>query len=94
MREIQLVASGLRSADDVYDALFRALGSPAWHGRNHDALRDSLVVGRINDVEPPFRLVIVGASAAGDEARAELRRLATFLHGLRGELRTRRRSIE
>jgi hypothetical protein len=38
--------------------LFRAVGAPEWHGRNFDALRDSIATGSINAVEVPYRLVI------------------------------------
>jgi RNAse (barnase) inhibitor barstar len=44
--------------DDLYDAFFRAVGAPEWHGRNLDALNDSIAIGSINEVEVPYRLVI------------------------------------
>ena len=61
MKVITLDASGWRSADDFYSALLPQLGAPAWHGRNLDALDDSLGVGGINALEPPFRVEIAGA---------------------------------
>lgn len=53
-----LEAATWKTSDDVYDALFAAVGAPTWHGRNFDALNDSIVTGDINCVEVPYRLVI------------------------------------
>lgn len=41
-----------------YDEFFRAVGAPAWHGRNDDALIDSIEGGAINQIEVPYRIVI------------------------------------
>lgn len=61
MKVISLDASDWRSPDDFYAALLPELGVPAWHGRNLDALYDSIGVGSINAVEPPFRVEVAGA---------------------------------
>jgi len=58
MRELILDASEWRTKDDVYDAFFAAVGAPKWHGRNLDALNDSIGTGQINDIEVPYRVVI------------------------------------
>jgi len=60
MRQIELDATGWMSADDFYHALLTALGAPDWHGRNIDALWDSVVTGGINEVEPPFAITVRG----------------------------------
>ena len=59
-RIITLDASGWTSRDDFYDALLPALGAPDWHGRNLDALYDSIGSGEINQVGPPLRVRING----------------------------------
>jgi RNAse (barnase) inhibitor barstar len=58
MRELILNGAEWKTWDDVYDSFFRAVGAPDWHGRNFDALRDSIATGSINGVEVPYRLVI------------------------------------
>lgn len=58
MKELVLNGAEWRTRDDVYDSFFRAVGAPKWHGRNFDALRDSIAAGSINAVEVPYRLVI------------------------------------
>ncbi len=72
MRTLLLDASGWNSRDDVYDAFFRAVGAPAWHGRNLDALSDSIQGGLINEIEAPYRIHIVNTLKIGPEARQML----------------------
>jgi RNAse (barnase) inhibitor barstar len=74
MRELIMDGATWNSKDDVYDAFFGVVGAPAWHGRNFDALNDSIGTGSINDIEVPYRRIVrnfdlVGAGAkemAGD----------------------------
>ena len=56
---IRLDSSGWRTPADFYSALLPQLGAPSWHGRNLDALFDSLS-GGINRVEPPIRIELRG----------------------------------
>ena len=49
----------------MYDAFFQAVGAPEWHGRNLDALNDSIAAGSINQVEVPYRLVIQNYNKIG-----------------------------
>jgi RNAse (barnase) inhibitor barstar len=58
MKELLLDGSGWKTADDVYDAFFLVVGAPVWHGRNFDALNDSIATGSINAIEVPYRIVI------------------------------------
>ena len=76
MQVIGSGASAWHTVPDVYAALFTGLGAPAWHGRNLDALNDSLTSGDINAVAPPLRVEVAGPSAAGPEARALAARIA------------------
>jgi RNAse (barnase) inhibitor barstar len=58
VREIELKVKYWMKPIDFYNALFEALGAPAWHGRNFDALRDSIITGGINQIEPPYRIIL------------------------------------
>jgi RNAse (barnase) inhibitor barstar len=60
MREVVIYAHRWRTADDFYDSFFSAVRAPAWHGRNFDALCDSIGDGQINEIEVPYRIVIRG----------------------------------
>jgi RNAse (barnase) inhibitor barstar len=68
MKQLVLDGASWSSKDDVYDAFFKVVGAPSWHGRNLDALNDSIAGGSINEIEVPYRLIIrnfdlVGAGA-------------------------------
>jgi RNAse (barnase) inhibitor barstar len=69
MKELVLNGAKWTTQDDFYDAFFRAVGAPEWHGRNLDALYDSIAAGSINEVEVPYRLVIANYSEIGDDAK-------------------------
>jgi RNAse (barnase) inhibitor barstar len=72
-------ADGWKSANDVYDAFFAAVHAPSWHGRNLDALNDSIATGGINEVEVPYRLTAQNAAKAGLDARMMLNRFKELI---------------
>ena len=63
MRRIHIDASGWVSILDFYDSIISALQAPDWHGRNINALIDSMIGGEINGVDPPYVIVISGTSS-------------------------------
>jgi RNAse (barnase) inhibitor barstar len=79
MREIVLDGGKWTAADDIYDAFFRAVGSPNWHGRNLNALRDSISVGRINELEVPYLIRIRNYSSIGPEAKTMAGNFVRFI---------------
>jgi RNAse (barnase) inhibitor barstar len=83
MKEIRLDASKWKTQGDFYDALLPALGAPAWHGRNLDALDDSIGSDEINEVRLPFRLLLVGTEAVPSELRSYLKKFAELVAELR-----------
>jgi len=58
-----------KTRDDIYDSIFRAVGAPDWHGRNFDALADSIATGSVNVVEVPYRIVIKNYDKIGPSAK-------------------------
>jgi len=60
---VRLDAAGWKTAADLWAALLPALGAPDWHGNSLDALFDSLVA-RLNRVQPPMIIELVGAAQA------------------------------
>ena len=70
MRELVLNGADWATKDDVYNAFFTAVGAPEWHGRNLDALADSISGGSINQIEVPYRLIIEGYDRIGPHAKA------------------------
>ena len=84
MKVITLDASEWREPSDFYTALFAELGSPSWHGRNFNALRDGLS-GGINEVEAPFRVEVLNAEAGGPSVVSFLRDAVTVFDGARAD---------
>lgn len=39
-----------------YDQFLPQVSAPEWHGRNLDALADSIVTGDVNGIEPPYTI--------------------------------------
>jgi RNAse (barnase) inhibitor barstar len=85
MRELTLNGADWTTRDDVCDAFFRAVGAPEWHGRNLDALADSIRGGSINQVEVPYRLVIKSYERVGHDARPTADSFINLVHELAAE---------
>lgn len=84
MREVVIDASAWLSGDDFMDGVLKGLDPPVWHGRNWNALRDSIIAGDINGVEPPYRLCLVGDRAPPEELRQWIRDLVDMVEEARG----------
>jgi hypothetical protein len=78
MRQIELKGSEWTQPRHFYEALLPALGAPHWHGHNLDALNDSIFGGRINQVEPPFRIIVSGADRLAPPMREFLTRVGSI----------------
>ena len=85
MRDLILEGAGWRTGDDFYDAFFDAVGAPEWHGRNLNALNDSIGAGAINRVEVPYAVRIKGVQLMGAEARRMVENFCGLVERLRGE---------
>jgi RNAse (barnase) inhibitor barstar len=83
MKEIALDASAWRDRDDFYDALLPALGAPGWHGRNLDALEESISGDDISEVRLPFRIRIANATSAATDVQKYLFKFADLVTDLR-----------
>jgi RNAse (barnase) inhibitor barstar len=79
MTEINLNGAPWQDATDFYTDLLKALEAPEWHGRNLDALWDSITAGAINGVNPPFTLRIHGCGVMGAPARAMVDRFRVLI---------------
>jgi 23S rRNA pseudouridine2605 synthase len=74
---------GKRAASgDVYDSFFRAVGAPSWHGQNFNAIRDSISVGGINEIEVPSLIRIRDYSSIGPEAKGMAKDFVEFIKEL------------
>lgn len=82
MRELVIDGTGWTSRDDVYDAFFNAVGAPKWHGRNFDALNDSIAGGSINQIEVPYEIVIKNYDKIVGEAKTMADDFIDLIHEL------------
>lgn len=73
----------MENAEDFYGAFLEAVGAPPWHGHNFNALRDSIAVGDINAVSPPYDIVVLGTSRMGEPTLAIVERFRELIEGLR-----------
>jgi RNAse (barnase) inhibitor barstar len=80
MKELILDGSGWQTRDDVYEAFFKAVGAPEWHGRNFNALIDSIEHGDINATEVPYRLIIKHSELIGEGARKMASDFVDLIH--------------
>lgn len=85
VQSLTLDATNWKSSDDVYDSFFKAVRAPAWHGRNFDALKDSIVTGGINEIEVPYRIIIKGFAGMQSEARETANQFVDLLAGFEAE---------
>jgi RNAse (barnase) inhibitor barstar len=69
MKEITLNGADWKTKDDFYNAFFAAVGAPSWHGRNFNALSDSITTGQINEVELPYFIRVSGLDKMPSEVK-------------------------
>lgn len=74
-----LDADKWQTPDDVFDSFFSAVGAPYWHGRNFNALHDSLEIGSINQQEVRYRLIVKGYEKVGEAAREIAAKFIEFI---------------
>lgn len=79
VRTLYLDAGDWVTANDFYDSFFRAVEAPTWHGRNFNALRDSIVTGGINNVELPYLITIQNLNTAKEQAKLVTARFVDFV---------------
>jgi RNAse (barnase) inhibitor barstar len=84
MKEVFMDGRNWKNQDDVYDSFFRAVGAPSWHGRNFNALNDSIGAGRINRIEVPYCLVIQNHDLIREGARKMAGDFITLIRELKG----------
>jgi RNAse (barnase) inhibitor barstar len=85
MRELVLNGADWATKEDVYDAFFHVVGAPEWHGRNLDALADSIAGGQINQVEVPYRLIIKNYNLIGAAAKEMTDNFVNLVRELAGK---------
>jgi len=83
MRTRKLDAGSWSTASDFYDALLSAIGAPDWHGRNINAVVDSMVFGGINTLQPQYAVTVVNAAQLSEPIKTEVALLADAIQEAR-----------
>jgi len=83
MRERVLDGRNRNTSDDVYDSFFKAVRAPEWHGRNFNALIDSIETGSINEIGVPYRLIITHNGTVGEGARKMVSDFVDLIHEMK-----------
>jgi len=84
MKEVVLDGAAWKCGDDVYDSFFKSVGAPPWHGRNFDALNDSIATGGINQIELPYRIVVRNYASIGTGAKKMTADFINLIHEISG----------
>jgi len=71
--------------ESFYDAFFQAVGAPEWHGRNLNAMNDSIGTGGINQIEVPYKIVIQNVSNQNPLIASVLESLSGLVTHLQSE---------
>ena len=56
----------IKTEDDFYNCFLPPVKAQSWHGRNLDALNDSLVTGDINEIEPPYFIKNINSNSSNE----------------------------
>jgi len=55
--EIIINWKDIESEDRFFEVFLPQVSAPEWHGRNLNALDDSIVTGDVNGIEPPYTII-------------------------------------
>ena len=93
MQIIELDGTNWTSGLDFYDALLSALGAHQGHGRNINALLDSMIwTDKVNRLVPPYEIVVRNVAHLPQDALREIELLKVLLRRAREDHRLLRGS--
>ena len=75
----------IESPADFYTTFLPQIEAPDWHGRNLDALHDSMVNGSINGIEPPFCVINTNVDQMGEDLQSFFQSVLGILEEARKE---------
>jgi len=80
-----LEARDWQTSDDVYNSFFDAVCAPTWHGRNFNALNDSIATGAINKIEIPYQIEVRNVRLASRVAQQFVDEFAGLIADLKAK---------
>jgi RNAse (barnase) inhibitor barstar len=90
MKIISLDASAWETGLDFYAAILPELGAPDGHGKNLNAIVESMIWGEINKLKPPYKVEIFNTEGRPQDVLDEIRAIADFFAESRAEFRERK----
>ena len=73
----------IKTVENFYDLFLPQVQAPEWHGRNLDALADSVVTGDINTIEPPYTIHNINTNRTSESIlEFQLKVLSIFNEGV------------
>src|SRR5437667_10874672 len=85
MKELVMDATEWQTTDDLFLSFFRVVEAPSWHGKNFNALRDSIGTGQINNVEVPYRIVFNNYDRVNPQVKDDSDHFIEVIHELASE---------
>lgn len=79
MKEIRVDISNAQDGFDFYGAIAEALDAPDWHGRNLNAVMESLTFGGNGTLSPPFVIVLEKVTSASRLIQRECKHFASLV---------------
>jgi RNAse (barnase) inhibitor barstar len=85
LREVVIDVSACSSTQDFYSLPLAGLGAPAWHGKNLDALWDTISSDDINDVRAAFTVHFINVQNAQLELKSLVEKIGEIIDEARAE---------
>ena len=67
--EITINWKDIESEDRFFEVFLPQVSAPEWHGRNLNALGDSIVTGGVNGIEPPYTILNKNTNSVSDSLK-------------------------
>lgn len=67
--EILINWKEIDSEEMFYEKFLPQVDAPDWHGRNLDAVGDSIVTGDVNGIEPPYTIKNINTSKSPESIK-------------------------
>jgi RNAse (barnase) inhibitor barstar len=80
--ELVLDASQWKTVEDLFLSFFKIVGAPEWHGKNFNALRDSIAGRDINQVATSYRIVFKNYDQVIPAVKSESDHFIAVIHEL------------
>ena len=75
MKNLIVDIASAKTREDIFVLLLKAMDAPTWHGKNLDAIDESVAHGGNDTIEPPYSVTFINAARLSSDLRHELLRV-------------------